>query len=107
MNVLKRNLIPRSVQLGDLVGQLVDAILQGVGPPGQEHGLPVQLPKDILCMFAQVAQLTDDAGQRVVGDALQLILDLRADVHSADQDRLDLTLDQRHRGSVISLLTIK
>ena len=89
-------LVPGGIQLGDLLRQLVDAVLQGVGPPRQPHGLAVQLPEDVLGMLAQVAELADDAGQRVVGHALELVADVAADVDARHQDGLHLSLDQRH-----------
>jgi len=39
------------VQLGDLDGQALDAVLEGVGAPVKGVGLVKKIPEDILCMF--------------------------------------------------------
>lgn len=44
-------LLHAGVQLGDLEGQAVDTVLEGVGAPVKGVGLVKKLPKNIFCMF--------------------------------------------------------
>ena len=52
-------------------------------------------------MLAKATQLAYDIGQGVVGDTLQLILDTRTDMATAEVGGFDASLDERHGGLLL------
>lgn len=58
-------LLHAGVQLGDLDGQAVDAVLERIGTPIKGVGLVKKLPKNIFCMFTcNTEQRTTKTGRK-------------------------------------------